>query len=188
MMRLVIGVWLLKAWLLDRSSPGVQRVRIHCAVPYYVRCALDFAQVSLWLIQGIAINTLLLKDLIQDLSICRMKKSLLTTICICTFSMIWRQLMVTVDNHGEQKLELAANHRTESPLWYAFLIFLEEVLKAFIKHGLNLIYLQKLCISVEKLIECLIENLQRNLLVLLAFYRGLRGASGHRHLLVVVNQ
>ena len=48
-----------------------------------------------------------------------------------------------------------------------FLVFLQEVLKAIVEDGLNLVNLKKLCITIEELIESLIKDFQRDLLVLL---------------------
>ena len=48
-----------------------------------------------------------------------------------------------------------------------FLVLLQKVLKAIVEDGLDLIYLKKLCITIEELIECLIKDFQRDLLVLL---------------------
>lgn len=51
-------------------------------------------------------------------------------------------------------------------------ILLQEVLKAIVEDGLNLIYLKKLCITVEELVEGLIKDFQRDLLVLEISNRG----------------
>jgi len=57
------------------------------------------------------------------------------------------------------------------------LVLLQEVLKAIVEDGLNLIYLKKLCITVEELVEGLIKDFQRDLLVLEIFNRGVWGTN-----------
>ena len=54
-------------------------------------------------------------------------------------------------------------------------ILLQEVLKAIVEDGLNLIYLKKLCITIEELVEGLIKDFKRDLLVLLTSNRGVWG-------------
>ena len=57
------------------------------------------------------------------------------------------------------------------------LVLLQEVLKAIVEDGLNLIYLKKLCITVEELVEGLIKDFQRDLLVLEISNRGVWGTN-----------
>jgi hypothetical protein len=57
------------------------------------------------------------------------------------------------------------------------LVLLQEVLKAIVEDGLNLIYLKKLCITVEELVEGLIKDFKRDLLVLLTSNRGVWGTN-----------
>lgn len=57
------------------------------------------------------------------------------------------------------------------------LILLQKVLKAIVEDGLNLIYLKKLCITVEELVKGLIKDFKRDLLVLLISNRGVWGTN-----------
>jgi hypothetical protein len=59
-----------------------------------------------------------------------------------------------------------------------FLVLFQKVLKAIVEDGLDLINLKKLCITIEELIEGLIKDFQRYLLVLLISNRGVWGTHG----------
>ena len=174
LIRVVVMMWLvlaghglLKACLLNGASSSVQGVWIDGTIPDYVRGAIQLAQVLRRLIQWVTVDALLLEDLIQDLPVSRMKQPLLSIVCVCALGVVRWQLMIPVDDHREQEFELAGNHCAECPLWDMFLVLLQKVLKAIVEDGLDLIYLKKLCITIEELIEGLIKDFQRDLLVLL---------------------
>jgi hypothetical protein len=67
--------------------------------------------------------------------------------------------MIAVDDHWQHEFKISRYHSSKGSLGYALLILSQEVLKALIKDGLNLIDLEKLLIPIKELIESLIKSL-----------------------------
>lgn len=75
--------------------------------------------------------------------------------------------MIPMKDHGKHEFELAADHRPQRPLRYGLLVLSQQVLKALVEDGLDLIQLKQLGVSIEELVEGLVEQLEGNLVRLL---------------------
>lgn len=86
---------------------------------------------------------------------------------ICALRVIRGEFVIPMKDHGKHEFELAADHRPQRPLRYGLLVLSQQVLKALVEDGLDLIQLKQLRVSIEELVECLVEQLEGNLVRLL---------------------
>lgn len=72
--------------------------------------------------------------------------------------------MIGVDDHRKQELETLGDYLSEASFRYRFLVLLEQVLKTFVEHNLDLIHLEQLDVLAEELVKRLVEGFYRDLL------------------------